>query len=208
MIKTGIVFAPLLLIFDKYIWIYCSKLTAFAMSILLAPFFKSTAVAAKAQLLRDKEYKDIVTAFSAIDVHFSRKMVNFVMVIADNNTYMKIIDTMNICNGLFLFAVMMAACAAYNPSPFRYLHAWKLYGFGISFVWFANVVWLSLLYLLLPPLNAVSPDPINVEIKTWMAITINPIYSWLGYTILNLATLMIMYLIFFRPRQKRLQEIA
>ncbi len=196
----GILSGPFVVVSQKYFWMYFAKTTATAMSFALLPFFKTTDVATKNQLIRANQiFGEINKALSDLGITLTHKMTNFVMVVTENNTFMKIVSTMNVGNGLCMMIFLVGVMAACFPASVRAVRLVWIYGFSLIFVWVGNVVWLCLLYLLLPPINNVSPDPISAEVKIWMAITTNATYSWIGYAILGTAALCIMRFMLFKP---------
>lgn len=195
---------PILIIIQKTGWMLWAQTTANGMAVLLAPFFKTIDVVTRTQLLRGAgDYGAIKSALSGLGVTISRKSINFVMLVTENDTFIKIISTKNVATGLCLLLLMLGIWVIFQPRLLQLVHPVKLYLFGIGFVWLGNVIWLSLLYLLLPPLNNVTPDTINAQVKSLMAVDTNLFYSWAGYIVLTLAALLTMRYLFYKPALRR-----
>lgn len=201
---AGILCAPVLALLRNFIWMPLAKLTAYPMVLLLQSFYTDILIATRHNLqIGQGIYAATSEAFKTFGMRFGPRQMNFVMVTTDSNTFMKITANMNIGNGLFLYVVMIAVMALYQPSLFRKISPWKIYGFGFVFIWAANVLWLSMLYLLLPAANNVSPDAVGAAVGQLMSITSSSSFiGWVGYLMLDAVPVILLWYYSRRLRTK------
>lgn len=198
-ILAGILSAPVLVMFRKYLWMGFSKLTATLMSWLLAPFYASLTVASRDWLLAPRSGLDTLVANLRDHGVRVTKHSNF-FIITNGDSYMKFLPGMNLGNGVFLFLFLLALCAIARPDACNTRLLRKAYGWGLLFILLANVVWLSFLFLLLPGFAASDPNWLSIAARYITAPNTLSIISWLGYLLLDGMALAMLWAVFLRRR--------
>ncbi len=181
---AGALSGPALLLLQKTLWLTLARATAYAMEILLTPFYTGLHVASKAQLLtHDQPYLGLARKLAAVGIKVNRKQQSYLL-LGNENVLMKFVESMNVTNGLFLLPFLVAAIMLLHESVFKNLHPAKIYGATLLCVFVANTVWLCAMYMAMPALGA-KPDGLSGTVSDMMSTGATPIIGWLGYLLLD-----------------------
>lgn len=174
---------PLLALTRKFLWMPLAQGTAWLMALILSPFYDTVDIATRSELLqRGDDILPLVERLTALGMTFPRRQTDYVL-IATEDMYMKISAFMNLSNGLALLAFALGVALLLGLPLHRQRRLRRVYALAALFVMLANALWLSLVYMMLPP-RGHAEDAVGAALRQLISTGSPAVFGWLGYALL------------------------